>query len=160
MYLYFYLMADLYILYKDAFCRLSWLQVKTTNAVLCFCLQFCEVNSIKMRTKYIAISIGTCGLLLFCARVMRNIQPIPTPQFSQLALRAHAPLPIYPQTCNEEATHIYFLKIHKAGSTTVQNIFLRYGFTRNLSTLVFLHAKIFISTPQVHAHASHEIPRV
>ena len=37
----------------------------------------------------------------------------------------------------KEQTSLYFLKIHKAGSTTVQNLFWRFGVTRSLSIMVF-----------------------
>ena len=37
----------------------------------------------------------------------------------------------------QEMTNIYFVKVHKAGSTTVQNILYRYGLNRNLLFALF-----------------------
>ncbi|KAL3847790.1 hypothetical protein ACJMK2_018684 [Sinanodonta woodiana] len=37
---------------------------------------------------------------------------------------------------NEEVQHIAFLKVHKVGSTTAQNMFLRFGFQRNLTFIL------------------------
>lgn len=41
-------------------------------------------------------------------------------------------------TCNE-TRHVYFLKVHKAGSTCVQNLFWRFGVTRHLDIMLFRH---------------------
>ncbi|KAL3847791.1 hypothetical protein ACJMK2_018685 [Sinanodonta woodiana] len=37
---------------------------------------------------------------------------------------------------NAEVQHIAFLKVHKSGSTTAQNMFLRFGFQRNLTFIL------------------------
>ncbi|KAK3610806.1 hypothetical protein CHS0354_033846 [Potamilus streckersoni] len=37
---------------------------------------------------------------------------------------------------NTEVQHIAFLKVHKSGSTTAQNMFLRFGFHRNLTFIL------------------------
>ena len=47
--------------------------------------------------------------------------------------------------CTAEKTHLYFLKIHKAGSTTIANIFWRFGLKRNLNILTLF--KGFMSYP-------------
>ena len=39
-------------------------------------------------------------------------------------------------TCKEQ-TSLYFLKVHKAGSTCIQNLFWRFGVSRSLSFMVF-----------------------
>ena len=49
------------------------------------------------------------------------------------------------QCAGQEVRHLYFLKVHKAASTTTQNIFLRFGMTRNLSMMTL--TRIFMSTP-------------
>ncbi|XP_052684609.1 galactose-3-O-sulfotransferase 2-like [Crassostrea angulata] len=36
----------------------------------------------------------------------------------------------------KQVHHIFYLKVHKAGSSTVQNVFLRYGIDRNLTFVV------------------------
>ena len=47
--------------------------------------------------------------------------------------------------CSENK-HIFFLKVFKAGSTTIQNIFLRFGFTTNASVLVLKTKKFSYPT--------------
>ena len=42
---------------------------------------------------------------------------------------------IHEETCDEEVKHLYFLKVHKAGSTTMMNIFSRFAMTRELNVM-------------------------
>ena len=46
-----------------------------------------------------------------------------------------------------EINHTYFLKIHKAGSTTLQNIFLRHAMKNNLNVLTIFHESKIYSFP-------------
>ncbi|KAL3836447.1 hypothetical protein ACJMK2_021879 [Sinanodonta woodiana] len=49
---------------------------------------------------------------------------------------------------NDEVRHVAFLKVHKAASSTAQNIFLRFGWTRNL-TFVLSPAKNKFGYPNI-----------
>ena len=57
-------------------------------------------------------------------------------------------------TCEKKKTHLYFLKVHKSGSTTVQNILLRFGMTQNLSVLTLFNG--FHSAHE--KHFDHRLP--
>ena len=48
-----------------------------------------------------------------------------------------------------EVRHIGFLKVHKAGSSTMQNIFFRFGLKRNLTFLIPATGNYFISNDSV-----------
>ena len=45
--------------------------------------------------------------------------------------------PTLNKTSCKEQTSLYFLKVHKAGSTCIQNLFWRFGVSRSLSIMVF-----------------------
>lgn len=47
---------------------------------------------------------------------------------------------------NEKNTHIGFLKVHKAGSTTMQNIFFRFGLKYNLTFVLPTKGHYFLSS--------------
>ena len=47
--------------------------------------------------------------------------------------------------CEKEISHIYFLKVHKAGSTSIQNLFMRFGHERDLNVLTLIQG--FMSYP-------------
>ena len=49
-------------------------------------------------------------------------------------------------SCSHPHKHLYFLKVHKSGSTTMQNIFLRFSMSNKLNVLTL--AKGFKSYPQ------------
>ena len=42
------------------------------------------------------------------------------------------------QACSESAKHLYFLKVQKAGSTTVMNLFTRFGMTQDLNVMTLI----------------------
>ena len=48
-----------------------------------------------------------------------------------------------------EVRHIGFLKVHKAGSSTMQNIFFRFGLKRNLTFLIPAKGNYFISNDSI-----------
>ena len=53
---------------------------------------------------------------------------------SQDAIDYEIPSPTPPELRhNKEQRHVAFLKVHKSGSTTIQNILLRFGWSRNLT---------------------------
>ena len=58
-------------------------------------------------------------------------------------------------TCSR-INHLYFLKIHKSGSTTVQNIFLRYSMRNNLNVMTIFPKNKYLSFP--HRSFDHLLP--
>ncbi|KAL4228495.1 hypothetical protein ACF0H5_011543 [Mactra antiquata] len=83
--------------------------------------------------------------------VVRNFQQNFLPKFGQID-ESH---PFEPEYDNSEALlpkapiqHIAFLKVHKAASSTAQNLFLRYGWNRNL-TFVLSPAKNQFGYPNI-----------
>ena len=48
------------------------------------------------------------------------------------------PMPIFTTyaTCDQATRHVAFIKVHKCGSSTAQNVFLRFGYERNLTFLL------------------------
>ena len=76
--------------------------------------------------------------------LLRQIQPdaILIPKWEATASQTERPTP------KKEVQHIAFLKVHKAASSTAQNIFLRYGWYRNL-TFVLPPAKNPFGYPNI-----------
>ena len=54
----------------------------------------------------------------------------------------------------EEKQHVYFLKVHKAGSTTIHNILSRFALVRNLNVMTLFTG--FKSYPE--KHFDHQLP--
>ncbi|XP_067657449.1 galactose-3-O-sulfotransferase 2-like isoform X2 [Haliotis asinina] len=49
-----------------------------------------------------------------------------------------------------EVHHVVFLKVHKAASSTVMNIFMRFGISRNLSVMVPKELNVFSQSTHLH----------
>ena len=49
--------------------------------------------------------------------------------------------------CTKPVKHVYFLKVHKAGSTTIQNILWRYGFSHGLNIVTFHNKLMSLASP-------------
>lgn len=63
------------------------------------------------------------------------VEPSPwrrTDQYSSRDLTTHSQAEI----CGREQRHVVFIKVHKAGSSTIANILFRFGFSRNLTFLM------------------------
>ena len=68
-------------------------------------------------------------LMLFFFRIPPSLRQNPR------SVRRHSIDNIH--SCNLEKRHVYFLKNHKCGSTTMFNMFMRFGMSRNLSVMIF-----------------------
>ncbi|XP_045179369.2 galactosylceramide sulfotransferase-like [Mercenaria mercenaria] len=71
--------------------------------------------------------------------------------------RSETRVKTYPDNTNnqqqqrkQEVRHIGFLKVHKAASSTMQNMFFRFGLKRNLTYVFTVHPNYFSRTAQRH----------
>ena len=93
-----------------------------------------------------------CGFILVSILLVYCLNP----RIKDLTVRVGTLLftvdPTYTKICAKEQKHLYFLKVHKAGSTTIQNLFLRFALVRHLNVLTIFASKdkgIFCSYPKV-----------
>ena len=95
-----------------------------------------------VRHNIVAVLVITAVFVLNSIQLINKHGLSPLSRVNRFSFSSYSMLPsqlksvLTSRQCTE-AHHVYFLKVHKAGSTTIQNIFWRFGFMRNLSILVF-----------------------